>query len=264
MTRSETIRLVSVAQLTRHGDWQLALAHDRASHLLFWMTRGQTVALVDGARRGIGVHNALFVPARHLFALEPARQSFGQALVIPEDEELTLPTQVHHLRIRDVAAQSELTVLLEALGREQSNHRSDAAAAMRCYAGLIAIWLQRQLFDGDHVPPKPDAASRLMRAYAAQIVGNFATGATMAEHAARLGVTPTHLSRVCKAQTGRTAADLLAERVLHAARSMLAESTLPIQDVARAVGIGSPAYFTRFLQRHTGYTPSALRRAAAA
>ncbi len=264
MTQPAPLALVSIAQLTRKGDWQLALGHDRPCHMLFWMTRGQTVGLIDGARRGVGVHNALFVPARHLFALEPARQSFGQALVIPDDLGLPLPTQVQHLRIRDVAAQSELNVLLEALGREQGSQRPDSSAAMRCYAELVAIWLQRQLIEGDHPPPKEDAARRLMRAYTAQIVADYASGATMADHAARLGVTPTHLSRVCKSETGRTAADLLAERVLYAARSLLVDSTLPIQDIARSVGIGSPAYFTRFLQRHTGRTPSALRRAAAA
>ena len=101
-----------------------------------------------------------------------------------------------------------------------------------------------------------------MRAYCARLVGTYATGVTMADHAAALGVTPTHLSRVCKAQTGRTAADLQTERVLHAARSGLIESRNPVQDIARALGFGSAAYFTRFVQHHTQQTPTALRQSA--
>ncbi|MEO1365467.1 MAG: helix-turn-helix transcriptional regulator, partial [Pseudomonadota bacterium] len=80
--------------------------------------------------------------------------------------------------------------------------------------------------------------------------------------AAALGVTPTHLSRACKASTGRTAAELLTERTLYAARISLMETTVPIQDIARHLGFGSAAYFTRFMQQHTGQTPSALRQSA--
>ena len=86
----------------------------------------------------------------------------------------------------------------------------------------------------------------------------------MAGHAAALGVSPTHLTRVCRAETGRTAAELLTERSLHAARSLLGATDVPVQDIARHLGFGSAAYFTRFIQHQTGRTPTALRRAAAA
>ena len=117
------IRLVTLAQLMTNGAWQLELAHDRAENLLIWITRGQGVALLDGARRGVGVHNALFVPSRSLMALSPGRQGFGQALVIPPGTRLTLPQRAQHLRIRQAPAQAELTALLEALGREQNAAR---------------------------------------------------------------------------------------------------------------------------------------------
>ena len=91
----------------------------------------------------------------------------------------------------------------------------------------------------------------------------FASGASMAEHAAALGVTPTHLTRVCRTETGRTAAALLTERLVHAAHSLLAGTDAPAQDIARHLGFGSAAYFTRFMQQHTGAAPTALRRTAA-
>ena len=74
-----------------------------------------------------------------------------------------------------------------------------------------------------------------------------------------LGVTPTHLTRALKAATGKTASDVLTERVLHAARCLLEETKQPAKDIARHLGFGSAAYFTRFIQQHTGQTPSQLR-----
>ena len=263
-TDSSRVRLATLAQLAQAGAWQLELAHDRPEHLLIWITRGQGLALLDGSRRGIGTHNALFIPARHLMALDLGRQSYGQALVIPHALGLTLPEVPLHLRIRDVTAQTELTALFEVLGREQNAARPLCQSAMACYAELATIWLRRQMTAGTLPETRQTAARKLSRAYSRRLVQNFANGESMADFAAALGVTPTHLTRVCRAETGKTAAALLTERTTHAARHLLGSTTVAVQDVARHLGFGSAAYFTRFVQQQTGKSPSALRREAQA
>ena len=80
----DSYRLLTLAQLAASGAWQLDLVHDRPVSLLIWITRGQGLALLDGARRGVGAHNALFVPAGNLMALDLGRQGFGQALILPD------------------------------------------------------------------------------------------------------------------------------------------------------------------------------------
>lgn len=252
------IRLVTLPQLARLGSWQLELPHDRPEHLLIWITRGQGIALFDGGRAGIGVHNALFLPARSLMALDMGRQCFGQALVIPEPVGLTLPSRPIHLRLRNAAAQQDLAATLEALGREETAGQPLSKAAIRAYTDLAAIWLHRNW--DPLAEPQATAARRLSRALFARLPGTFAGGGSMADHAAALGVTPTHLTRICKAQTGQTAAALLTGRILHAARSLLVQTNVPARDIAAHLGFGSAAYFTRFLQQHTGKTPTALRR----
>lgn len=255
-------QLLSIGQLMAGGHWKLELLHDRGWDVFFWITKGQGVAILDGVRTGIGVHNALLVPARHLFSLELGRQGYGQALVLPRDTDLGFPQDLYHLRLRDVTAQAELTSLLEALGREQSAGAAFSDEAAFAYARLIAIWFRRQLArHGD--PAKSSAAQRLVRAYAARIVTHHASPATVADHAEALDVTPTHLNRVCKSVCGQTASAMLTERVLHAARVFLEETQVPIQDIARHLGFGSAAYFTRYVQTHTGDTPSSLRQKSA-
>jgi len=259
--QSPEIGLRSLAQMSQAGHWQLDLAHDRGEALLIWITRGQGVALLDGARRGVGAHNALYVPAHHLFALDMGRQGFGQVLVLPEGHDITLPETCQHLRIRDVAAQAELTQILEAIAREAQSNRPLQDSAITAHASLAGIWLRRQMQTNDVPAPKEDAARRLSRAFCARLTTHFTTGASMADHARALDVTPTHLTRVCKAQTGKTAARLLTERQIHAARSILRETDAPVQDIARHLGFASPAYFTRFIQHHCNAAPSQLRQA---
>ncbi|MDO9525330.1 MAG: helix-turn-helix transcriptional regulator, partial [Gemmobacter sp.] len=90
---------------------------------------------------------------------------------------------------------------------------------------------------------------------------DFRTGAGVGDIAASLGVTPTHLSRVCRLTTGRSAKAILADRVIFEARRMLSETRLPVGTVATQLGFTSPAYFTRAFQHHTGQTPTDFRRA---
>lgn len=256
------LRVATLGQLAKAGAWHLEMAHDRPDHMLVWITRGQGRALLDGARRGIGTHNALFIPAGSLMSLDPGRQGFGHVLLIPDGADFMLPQSVLHLRIREAPAHGELTSLFEAMTREQIDRRPMHESAAMSYAGLMLIWLQRQLIQSPPDPVRPSAGHRLMQRYAARISQRYATGETMSDHADALGVTPTHLTRVCKSQTGRTAAGLLTERIVHAARSLLIGTDAPAQDISRHLGFGSPAYFSRFVLHHTGQTPSALRRTA--
>lgn len=261
-TASAMIRLTTIAQLAPLGRWQLELAHDRSEHLLLWITRGQGVALFDGARSGLGVHNAIYLPARSLMSFDLGRQCYGQALSVPPGTAISLPERPLHLRVRDVQAQTELTSLFEAMGREQTSNRPLSQTALEAYGKLAAVWLRRHM-DSDQPTRRVLASRKLSRAFCARLVSEFGSGMTMAAHAAALGVTPTHLTRVCKAETGKTASELLTERVLHAARQLLTSTEAPVQDVARHLGFGSAAYFTRFVQQHTGRPPTALRKAAA-
>lgn len=257
------LQILTIPQLTAGEDWRLSLAHDRAESLLIWVTRGQGRLLLDGRRRGVGTHNAIFVPARHLFALDLGRQGMAQVMVIPPDSELVFPKFPAQLRIRQHDAMGELNALLEAATREQLKERPLLQAAMDAHGALISVWLQRQLAQEEHVAPHPPAAVRLTAQFARRITEHFHHAMTMSDHAEALQVTPTHLTRACKAATGRTAADLLTERILYEARHLLAETKVPAQDIARYLGFGSAAYFTRFMLHHTDATPTKLRKLAA-
>ena len=257
------LTLRTLPQMLGGQDWRMSLAHDREDHLLIWVTRGQGRLLLNGERRGVGTHNAIIVPARNLFALELGRQGAAQIAQIPAATALPFPQTPAQLRIREAGPMSELTALLESATREQASARALLGTAMEAHGTLICVWLQRQLAMEEHIPPRTKAAARLTAAFTRRISEHFQDPLTMADHAAALQVTPTHLTRACKAATGKTAADLLTERILYEARHLLTQTKVPAQDIARYLGFGSAAYFTRFILHHTNATPSALRKLAA-
>ncbi len=253
-------RIDTLAALAGKAPWRLGLQHNRDTHLLIWITRGQGRAVVAGQRKGIGINNMLFVPAGTLFSVDPGPQGFGLALVVPPDAGISLPEREHHLRIRDVHAQQELTALVETMQREQSTSRDFHAEAARAHATLIAVWLKRALLAAPG--PGREAASaeaRIAASFTDLVAQEFRTGQPMASYAEKLGISPTHLTRCLNTTAGMSAAAILTECSLHAARSLLCDTDHPVGRISEHLGFGSPAYFTRFIQHHTGKTPSGLR-----
>ncbi|SNR39855.1 helix-turn-helix domain-containing protein [Puniceibacterium sediminis] len=257
---SRNIRCQSLAQYAQGAPWRLTHLHDLQRNLLVWITRGQGRVIVNGVRRGVGTHNALFLPAGTLFAIDLGAQGFAQVVESPAGLTGRLPQTSVHLRVRDSLAQAELTAEMEAMQRELSRERPLMQDALEAHVGLIAVWIARQQATGSSDIPRDTAAQRLVRQFSRLVVRDFRTDRPMADYATALDVTPTHLSRVCRECCGKTAADMLTERRLNEARVLLATPDPTIQDVARNLGFNSPAYFTRFIQTHTGKTPSALRK----
>lgn len=252
----------TLAQLTGGEEWRLNLVQDRPYPLLIWVTRGQGRLLLNGTRRGVGAHNAIFIPAGHIFALDLGRQGLGQAVILPVSSDLRLPEVPRHLRVRDVDAQNELTGFIDAALREQSQDRALKQDALEAHVALMSVWIRRLITEEEHLPSPKNAAAKLSARYCAMVTDHYATGATMGQYALGLEVTPTHLSRSVREATGMTAADLLAQRLLYEARDLLSSTRHPVKHIAKHLGFGSPAYFSRFVTRHCGQSPQALRKAA--
>ena len=261
LTKPE-IRLSTIQQLAKGGRWRTEAMRSHSSDLLLWFTCGQGRITIAGVTRGYGAHNAIFIPAGTMHGFETSAKVFGTAVFLPPSPGIAMPDSPLHLRIRDNTAQNELSALLQDMQAEATSDRPLRDTALLHLSGLLGIWLARQAeaAKGEEAK-KPDRGEILVRRFTEMIERHLTSGRSVAEYAAELGVTPTHLSRVCNKACGRPASALLADRLIYEARRQLSETRDPINVIARRLGYGSPAYFTRAFQHHTGLTPSAFRKA---
>ena len=227
---------------------------------LLWFTRGQGRITVAGTTRGYGTHNVIFPPAGAMYGFEISAQVFGTALFLGPDCDLPLPALPQHLRIRDAGPQSELTGILDNIHRELTSLRAGAERAARHHLGLVGVWLERQMKTHPNEAGRRDATGRLVQCFTTMLEAEFHTGEGVADYAAALSSTPTHLSRVCRQARGRPASALVQDRVLFEARKLLSETDMKVADVSVAHGFTSPAYFTRAFQQHVGKTLTAFRK----
>ena len=71
-----------------------------------------------------------------------------------------------------------------------------------------------------------------------------------------------YFGELVKTETGRTARDFINDRLLRAAKQLLADEELSISHVSQELGFEYPQHFVRFFKSQTGKTPSKYRRSA--
>jgi len=259
---TSSLRLVAIPRLSAAGRWRVEAMRSISEPCLLWFTKGQGRITISGVTRGYTAHNAIFIPPGVMHGFEAGPQVFGTAVFFGRDCDVTLPRVPLHLRVREVHAQQEANILLDAIQREMDSDVPAHDRATRHYLGLLGVWLERQAKKTDADAPRTDATRRLVARYTALLERNFRSGMGVAEFAAALGVTPTHLTRCCNIACGRSALALLQDRRIFEARKLLAETRMPVGRIAENLGFNSPAYFTRAFQHLTGKSPSAFRRAS--
>lgn len=93
------------------------------------------------------------------------------------------------------------------------------------------------------------------------VFDNNRTTGTLETYAQAAGISKNHLSRQVKQFTGRSVGDWIDSVRIVKAKRLLAGTSVPIIDVAAAVGIDDQSYFARFFKTETGQTPTEFRKA---
>lgn len=71
-----------------------------------------------------------------------------------------------------------------------------------------------------------------------------------------------YFGELMKTETGRSAKDFINDRLLRAAKQLLADESLNITSVGERLGFEYPQHFVRFFKAHAGMTPSQFRKTA--
>jgi len=132
------------------------------------------------------------------------------------------------------------------------------AHVLRARVALLAGLVARAIAATGPAAAAP--GSPLQRRFEALVEAHYTEHLAVADYARRLAVTPTHLSRVMRAATGRPASATITDRLIREARRNLAYSNLSISEIAYALGYHDPAHFSRVFSRATGLSPRAFRQ----
>lgn len=100
----------------------------------------------------------------------------------------------------------------------------------------------------------------LLRSFQQLIDKYYRTIKLPKEYADLLYITPNHLNALCTELLGKTAGDLIRNRVLLEAKRLLTNADMTITEIAYDLNFQDNSYFNRFFKKNVGMTPDEFRK----
>ena len=132
---------------------------------------------------------------------------------------------------------------------------------LRARLALLLVAIHRAAL-AEAADPEMLPGGRHARRFEDLVEGEFRNRRPIGFYAAALGITPTHLNRVCRRAFGLSALAVIERRALVEARRYLVFSGLSVKEIAILLGFQDPAYFNRRFRRAAGISPGEYRRRA--
>ncbi|MFK4729769.1 helix-turn-helix domain-containing protein [Agromyces mediolanus] len=234
--------------------------------LLIEVTAGETTHRVDFVEHRLAVGDLLWVRSGQV-------QQWGEpggweGRVVLFQPELVTPASTELLRRAGVASRArwargsypaDVSSLLLTLGELDR-------AATRCAAAAVEHVLEALLLrlcggdgpSGTAMRGSGPLYERFVRLLDEQ--GPWIIDRSVEAAAQLLGCTPKTLTAAVRERSGRTAKQLIDDRVVLEAKRLLAHlPDLPVREVAEALGFHDSANFSKFFKRQVGLAPAAFR-----
>jgi AraC family transcriptional activator of pobA len=156
-------------------------------------------------------------------------------------------------------AMKKIEALLQQMLLEFSEPLRDHTLMLDWLTRCVLLLLLRQHADRRQADLSGHADFELFSRLRASVEENYKAQWSVAQHAAALNVTESRLNRLCVKLTGKSAFDLLQQRLMLEARRRLTYVPASISSIAYELGFQDPAYFSRAFKRATGMTPKGFR-----
>ncbi|MGO4571605.1 helix-turn-helix domain-containing protein [Microvirga sp. 2TAF3] len=244
--------------------------HERLFQILH-LASGRAEIVVDGRHTMLDapcivalppmvVHGYTFSPDVGGTVLTLFERRLASILDAAEDIEATFQS----VQIVPLARHPEIAQTLAAdmahLAAEFAGRASGRLAMIEARLALILIALHRLQGAGRQASPEAHARAfhHVMR-FRQLVDQEFRSHKPIEIYARRLGLTATHLNRICREHLGETALGIVHQRIVLEAKRYLTFTSLSAKEVALALAFDDPSYFTRFFKRETGLSPMAFR-----
>lgn len=185
----------------------------------------------------------------HFLADDSYLDRFAFFKGIAADGVVNLDSETFHL-----AAQ-----LMARIVAEMEQPMAHAADLVRLLLVELFIAVQRSVATTvtDGVPPQNHL---IIHNFRKLVDAHYAEKRLPKEYAALLYITPNHLNALCNDLLGKTAGEVIRDRILLEAKRLLINVAAGISEVAFQLGFSDNSHFTKFFKKAEGLTPEEFRK----
>lgn len=271
---SAHVGILNCERLTerRHiHEWQVEPHYHEGLAQMFVFQRGGIDARIDIETFRLDEPSVLWLPPLVSHGFSYPKDTEGWVLTIPSADVARLTHGRSWLErwtggaqvLPSSAAPEDARDCFEIAGKIEAEHRrqgDDRSVTLEALLLLLLIYFDRGLAraasGGERVP---DQRQSLVNRFFALLDNHLQQTRSVTDYAGMLSVTPTHLSRSVKSVCGRTASEIIYDRIILIARRDLVFTDRSIAQISYDLQFSTPSYFTRFFTQKTQETPRAYR-----
>lgn len=166
---------------------------------------------------------------------------------------------MQHIPLNEQEA-ADIEQLILRINHEIKNRKSDIKQAIQLYIQLILMEAKRSYMRQQLGSKETGSMDNvLLRNYKRLVSQHFIFKRNVSDYAQLLNISPDHLSKTIRSQTGKTAHQFIDEMLLLESKALLLHTDLTVTEVAYRLEFTDPSYFNKFFRKLTSVTPLQYR-----
>ena len=154
--------------------------------------------------------------------------------------------------------QAEVYKIFESIIEESEMGNKLSLDMIKALMVQLFITISRLVFENTNLNVKSNNYSTL-RKFLNLIEKNVSILKFPSEYAELLYLTPNHLNAICKELLGKSAGEMIRNRVVLEAKRLMVNLDLSISEIAYELNFTDNSYFSKFFKKYTGKTPEEFR-----
>ena len=264
----EFIHIEEIRARSERYAWEIAEHRHHGLFQLLLLVRGGARIRVDQSLANVAAPFAIAMPSGAVHAFQFEADTHGYVLTIEESmlsrggahpaASLMQPALIDLSAAPAEAAR--LAALFEQIALEfhDGGRATGAVLQWLASAALVLVLRQNDSIVREKMPGAREAAD--FHRFRTLVESRLAEHWPIPRYAAELGLSESRLNRVCRIAAGRSALEVMQDRLTLEARRRLIHVAGSVAALAYELGFEDPAYFWRFFRRRTGMTPTEFRR----
>lgn len=271
---SDPVHHETIRERSSQHDWTIRLhRHSQLSQVFLFRTPGVMLRLNE-VEHISKEPLLLVVPAGCAHGFRFSEDVIGDVLSLPRDhlDEETIDRLAQFSQgagavlTRSMSAHfDEVDTLMRQLQRVYHSILPERHALLRTLTQLIVTFLsadmkQQSALASTQEAPHLTRQEMQAQAFCDSVEANFHSSNGVAEYARDVGVSPPHLTRVCKLVLGAPPNELVRRRRILEAKRLLEFTRLSVSEIAHRSGFRDAAFFSRTFKNVVGVTPQDYRK----
>lgn len=167
--------------------------------------------------------------------------------------------RAHQQAYYDLKAE-ELKIWIDAfLFMEEEVSKNDSYSRDAIFYSLSSLLVRASRLSQQKLMVDAVSGQDFLFAFQELIEENFLTLKSPKQYADKMYLTANYLNALCKKKSGKSAGELIRQRILLEAKRLLAHTALSISEIAFKLNFQDNSYFGRFFKKYVKLTPDLFR-----